>query len=30
MHGDNVVDEPKNYEEFWYKENRAVPVPIDQ
>jgi beta-mannanase len=30
VHGDNVVDEPDDYEEFWYRENHDVDVPIDK
>ncbi len=30
VHGDNVVGEPDSYEEFWYRENYEVEVPLDE
>ena len=28
MHWDNVVNDPEKYEEFWYKENKKIAVPV--
>lgn len=30
VHGDNVVLDDQEYEEFWYVENRSVPVPVGE
>ena len=28
VHGDNVVIDDAPYKEFWYRENRNIPVPV--
>ncbi|RLD30493.1 MAG: hypothetical protein DRI73_10265, partial [Bacteroidetes bacterium] len=30
VHGDNVVVDDAPYKEFWYRENRSIPVPVGE